>query len=523
MKLITSLFLSMILIATVTYSQHKNVTVFPQSTRPNEPAIAIDINNPQLMVAGSNLNLVAYSRNAGKTWKYKRLTSSYGVWGDPMLLVDTNSNFYFFHLSQYPGPKWLDRIVCQKSLDMGKTWNDGSFTELDGKMHDKEWAVVDRRTNIIYMTWTVFDKYQGGAKDSSNILFTKSTDNGTTWSKPMRINDRGGDCKDDDNTVEGAVPAIGPNGEIYVVWSGHNNLYFDKSTDGGNTWLKNDMIIAKQYGGWKYDIPGLDRCNGLPIIDCDLSKGEHNGTLYINYSDQKFGLNDTDVWLLKSTDGGETWSKRIRVNDDKAGKQQFLNWFTIDQTNGYLYFVFYDRRNHPDKMTDVYMAVSKDGGKTFDNFKISEEAFAPTKSAFFGDYTNIAATNGTIRPIWSRMDTGRTTILTALIIPDSIGVSVEEESPIYTDFDPVLYQNYPNPFSGRTYVSFKLRESSLVSLFLYNSRGQEVASILNNKQYPAGKFVETINGRKLNLKSGVYYYVLCTNSSTITRKMIIME
>jgi hypothetical protein len=524
MRFVVSFWVFIYLFSSVAFSQHQNVRIFPDSLRPNEPSIAMNLKNPQFMVAGCNLHWVAYTYDGGKTWQQDKLTSSYIVWGDPVVISDTNSDFYYLHLSQRPGPKWLDRIVCQKSTDTGKTWNNGSFTEVDGKQHDKEWAIVDSKTNTIYMTWTAFDKYASrDPKDSTHILFSKSEDGGETWSKPLGIDDRGGDCIDSDSTVEGAVPTVGPDGDVYVVWSGHEKIYFDKSTDGGETWLKHDKIIANQYGGWNYTIPGIYRCNGLPAIACDLSGSDYRGTIYINYTDQKYGVNDTDVWLLKSTDGGETWSKPIRVNDDEHGNQQFLTWMALDQTNGFLYFVFYDRRNHPDLMTDVYMAVSKDGGETFENYKISEKPFAPNKNVFFGDYNNIVAHNGTIRPIWTRMDTSRTAILTALIVPDSIGVSTEEQPSIYTDFDPVLYQNYPNPFSDRTYVSFRLWQPSIVCLSLYNSKGQIAGKIINNKKYSEGKYVETIDGMKLNLQSGVYYYVLRTGRKIIAKKMLIIE
>ena len=62
-------------------------------------------------------------------------------------------------------------------------------------------------------------------------------------------------------------------------------------------------------GGWDYDIPGINRCNGLPITVCDLSGGSNHGTIYINWTDQRNGTDDTDVWLAKSTDGGDTWTE----------------------------------------------------------------------------------------------------------------------------------------------------------------------------------------------------------------------
>lgn len=88
------------------------------------------------------------------------------------------------------------------------------------------------------------------------------------------------------------------------------------------------------------------RANGLPITYCDHSGRPYNGTIYINWSDQRNGPSDTDIWLVKSTDGGATWSQPARVNNDPPGKQQFFTWMTIDQVTGYLWFVFYDRRAH---------------------------------------------------------------------------------------------------------------------------------------------------------------------------------
>jgi hypothetical protein len=61
------------------------------------------------------------------------------------------------------------------------------------------------------------------------------------------------------------------------------------------------------------------------------------------------------------------------------------------------------------------MAVSKDGGATFTETKLSKTPFTPTKSVFFGDYLNIAAVNGVVRPIWPRMDDGHITLWVALI------------------------------------------------------------------------------------------------------------
>jgi hypothetical protein len=380
-----------------------------------EPSICVNPKNTDEVIAGTVMNDYYYSTDGGETWKSKSIKSKYGVNGDPCMIIDTLGRYFYFHLSNIKGEHLVGGMVGQYSKKIqGKCWKHG-HTEANGKYHDKQWVVVDPRTNHLYMTWTQFDAYASARKgDFSNIMFSK-TEDGKTWSKPVDISTIPGNCLDDDRTAEGAVPAIGPNGEIYVVWARNDSLWFNFSLDDGKTWLKQERYIMDQPNGWVIDIPGIYRCNGLPVTCCDLSNSAHRGTIYVNWGDQKNGADDTDIWLMKSKDGGETWSERIRVNNDEAGNQQFLSWMTIDQSNGYLYWVFYDRRGLKGLETDVYLAISKDGGETIENYKISEKPFYPSKKIFFGDYTNISAHNGVIRPIWTRLHNGRISAWVALI------------------------------------------------------------------------------------------------------------
>ncbi len=390
---------------------------------PCEPSIAINPRNVKNIVAGAVLNRVYFSNDGGKNWKADELQSSLGVFGDPVVVADWNNGFYYAHLSDPEKKGWasdkiLDRIVIQKSSDGGKSWSDGSFCgNRHPKDQDKHWLVSDPKTDELLCTWTEFDKYnsENKEKDHSRILFSKSTDSGKSWSDAVAINQFEGDCLDDDFTTEGATPAFGPNGEIYCAWAFDNKIWFDKSLDGGKTWLEKDILAAEQPGGWAFDIPGVSRCNGMPILVCDLSNSPNRGTLYLNWGDLKNGVDDADIWLSKSTDGGKNWSKPLRVNDDKPGKQQFLPWLAVDQTSGFLYCVFYDRRNFDDKKTDVYVAVSRDGGASFENLKISDSPFDPTQGVFFGDYNNISAHAGVVRPIWTRLENGKLSIWTALM------------------------------------------------------------------------------------------------------------
>lgn len=402
-------------------SPFKNVQIPPVNSKyafnECEPSIAINPSNTNEIAAGSVLKGYHYSVDGGLTWTSKKMSSTYGVYGDPVLQFDQLGRLYYFHLSDYSKGTHLDRIVCQTSNTISGKFTSGTFPAPNGtKVQDKHWVVIDPKTNVLYMTWTQFDAYDSAdPKDTSIIVFSKSLDRGKSWTTPKRISKFGGDCLDGDNTVEGAVPALGPNGEIYVTWTGPRGLMFQKSLDGGKTWLSEEKHLSKQVGGWDLQIPGFFRANGLPFLMSDMSNGPNRGNLYLNWCDQRNGDDNTDVWLLKSTDGGQSWSEPIKVNQDQTKTHQFLTTMGIDQTNGNLHFVYYDRRKYKGNSTDVVWATSTDGGTSFKEETISEKPFTPDKKVFFGDYLGVSAINGRVRPIWPRMDEGKITLWTAII------------------------------------------------------------------------------------------------------------
>ena len=512
-----------LLFAVNVFSQHTNVLVGNQND-PNEPSICINPKNPQQMVAGANIQNVYYSDDSGASWTQTPVTCPWGIWGDPVIGTDTTGAFFFLHLSNPPQPgNWIDRIIAQKSTNGGQTWSPGSYMGLNGdKAQDKHWIATDWKSNALYVTWTQFDQYgSSAAADSSVILFAKSTNGGASWSPAQRINRLAGDCVDSDYTAEGAVPAVGPAGEVYVAWANRNQIWFDRSLDGGTTWLAQDILVGDQPGGWDYAVPGIYRANGLPVTVCDTSGGAHHGTIYINWSDQRNGEHNTDIWLSKSTDGGITWSAPIRVNDDATERQQFFTWMTVDQKTGWLWFVFYDRRHYADLRTDVYMAVSKDGGATFQNFKVSESPFIPQEGYFFGDYTNISAWNNIVRPIWTRLHNGNLSVWTALVQPDAL-VPAQEATP---DNEPLfsVENPYPNPAAAVSGFSFKLRKNALVSLSIVDMQGGVRARLIDREQRGPGKYLEKIEARQSGIPAGTYFLVLDVDGQTAKRKVVFLE
>lgn len=417
-KLFLVLILYSLLVACKSQKEYFEKVVIPRPATASyemaqvEPSIYINPSNPAEIIAGTVMDDYYYSLDSGKTWVSETIDCEFGVNGDPVMHIDKKGRYYYIHLSRKED-KIMDRIVCQYKDDISGDW-ETSFTKPDGKIHDKPWITECPKTGNLYMSWTRFDEYKSNdPADSSFIFFSKSTDRGENWSTPIRISKHGGDCLDGNNTVEGAVPAVDNEGNVFVVWTGPHGTRMNFSQDKGNTWWEEEILIDKHHG-WSYDVPGLFRCNGLPIVKVDNSKGENHGRVYVNWTDQRNGEDDTDVFLIFSDDKGKTWSQVKKVNQDKEPAHQFFTWFDIDN-DGDLYFVYYDRRKLENNETNVVLAHSADGAQSFDEYYLSTTNFIPEKDYFFGDYTNISVHNGMIRPIWPEMNKGKISLFTSLV------------------------------------------------------------------------------------------------------------
>lgn len=372
---------------------------------PEEVSIAISPANPAIMVAGSNLNRVYTSSDSGRTWKNRELKSRYSVYGDPCVVAGGANRFYYFHLSNYRKGSWIDRIVCQRSDNGGKTWNKGTFTGLNGtKNQDKHWVFVlpGKKRDTLYVAWTQFDRYESTAPgDSSCILFSYSYDNGKTFSKPETLSFFKGNCLDGDATVEGAVPAVHPDGTLLVAWAGPKGLVFNRSDDHGLHFRPREQVICEMPGGWDIKVEGLFRANGLPVLVCDRSDSPYRGRFYACWAEDRTNDGNPDIWLSFSDNKGEKWSTPSKINGDKTRAPQFMPWIYVSKETGRIYALYYDRREDENaRLTAVWMAWSDDGGLSFKEKKVSQESFSPDPKLFFGDYLNITGCKGLVRPIW---------------------------------------------------------------------------------------------------------------------------
>jgi hypothetical protein len=262
---------------------------------------------------------------------------------------------------------------------------------------DKEYIAVDNTGGAydgnVYVTWTRFP-----LADYTRIMFSRSTNGGITYSTPVQISNS-------TQSYQGSVPAVGPNGEIYVAWYHAEKIEVDRSTDGGITW-GNDVVVDN-ITSIPDPLPGAwFRVNSFPTIAVDRSGGAGNGNVYVAWADGQGVGSGPDILFSRSTNGGAAWSPPLRVSDDTNQQHQWFPWMSVDPA-GNIDIVFYDRRDAPGSIQfHTYRARSIDAGLSFGpNERVSDEISVATNDGFsgyfIGDYNGLCATADAVHPYWT--------------------------------------------------------------------------------------------------------------------------
>jgi hypothetical protein len=300
------------------------------------------------------------------------------------------------------GTSWTS-VVCGTAASGGWNLLDKNHMWIDN-------SPISPYEGNVYSAWTPF----GGANDSQ-IEIVHTTNGGLTYSSQMSISN----AVNAGSHNQGVNIQTGPNGEVYAVWSVYDSwpsdekaIGFAKSTNGGVSFQPAVRIINNTRGIRTSGVGKNMRVNSFPVMALDISGGSYNGNIYVVWTNIGVpGVNtgsDADVYLIKSTNGGSTWSSPTKVNQDPSGlgKKHYFPWITCDPETGGLSVIWYDDRNVGSSQVEVWCANSFDGGDTWEDFKVSDIAFTPAPipglaSSYMGDYLGIAARGGKVYPVWT--------------------------------------------------------------------------------------------------------------------------
>jgi hypothetical protein len=270
-----------------------------------------------------------------------------------------------------------------------------------GNFSDKPWMEVDLNapaaspcSGNVYVADTNFHGQQG----SSPVVFTRSTDGGTTWSPPRTIS-TGGQGGASHN--QGADIAIAPNGAIYVAFEavssqGVATINLVKSTDCGSHWSQPvvvNTIASPQAPGVAFRTPTF------AFLATDST---NSNLVYAAY--QNLVAGDYDIYAQRSTNGGATWSTPVQVNTDVSPARHQI-FPTIEVSNHALHVAWYDFRNSvtpSNEALDVYYSCTGCNGLSWPSFDAPERVtnvshngncrmFGGGTVAFHGDYNELDA------------------------------------------------------------------------------------------------------------------------------------
>ncbi|RMH79675.1 MAG: exo-alpha-sialidase, partial [Calditrichaeota bacterium] len=352
-----------------------------------------------------------FTTDGGLTWGGSFQGTGGSNSGDPAAAINLSGQ-YFVNFIASGGGQGIAR-----STDEGNTWQ--AFTVATSSGTDKNHMWVDNSPTSPY-AGNLYVAYTDFNDPGANIYISRSTDNGATWSSPQNISS----AINAGSHNQGVNIQTGPNGEVYVTWAVYdswpadeNALGFAVSTDGGATWSTATRIIPDIRGIRNTGTSKNHRVNSFPSMAVDITGGARNGWIYIVWPNVGVpGTNqgpDIDVYMIRSSDGGATWSSPIRVNQDPSGqgKEHYFSWITCDPETGALSVIFYDDRNVASTQCETFVANSIDGGNTWEDFKVSDVAFTPSPipglaGGYFGDYLGISARGSKVYPVWTDNRTG---------------------------------------------------------------------------------------------------------------------
>lgn len=406
----------------VASAQFVNTILSTADVNEHSPSVAVNRRDPNNIIVATAGGGLYRTVNGGSNWEKGQFSAQLPNYGPNVLVAERKGDLYDFHLSGEN--EKMDRIVCQMSKDNGRTWTIVGGT--GAQEGDLRRPAVGRnvKSGEFVLLWTQFDRFESPDESHKSRIMLAQSKDGKKWSDPLRVSQEG-DCSNDDRTPQGGSAVISRDGYMVSTWAFDQKLYLDRSFDKGKTWLSNDIEATNQPGGCVLDIPGFKSTNALPTLIMDNSSDRYAGSLYLVWADQKNGEDDTDIWFSRSVNYGDSWTPPARINDGEKGSHQFMPAAVLDQSTGSLYVVYYDRRDHDDNQTDVYMAYSLDRGATFTNVKLSESPFQPDPSATATEFTAVDASGGIIVPAWTIMGEGGSKVVVTVIRDSQLKAQTE--------------------------------------------------------------------------------------------------
>ena len=353
----------------------------------------------------------SYSTNGGSTWtdlNARPFCSGHGTgFGDPVVVFDAlHSKWIAVFLASGCGGQG---IGVWTSTD-GITWPAGPCAHSGGS-DDRESGWVDNNPSSpfygrAYISWNNF-AVSGGA-----LQVIWSNDGGATWTAPVTVVN---------SFVRDVQVTTGPDGHVFIASMdegggglGTRTNIVRISTNGGSNWSSVTMgpgfpgpgvglCSSNSYFATMYNSPGtLWRHMGWG----DIGVGPNNVVHYA-YASHGTGSDKGDIYYVRSTDNGATWSAPLRLDGDGGARGQWQPSLAVTPA-GDVFVSWYDQRNTANNDLQRFGRLSTDNGATWQAPAAVSDTISPLplqpdpniQSCYTGDYDRSFGVNGTIHTTW---------------------------------------------------------------------------------------------------------------------------
>lgn len=440
----------------LTYHTHSNSTIATDGT-----FIAIGFDDDTGLTGG-----YAISSDGGKTFSQGAVPEPVlaSNVGDGVVAFAPNGTLFYTSLAT----EETTSVEVASSTDHGKTFSTPAIisgtSTTTFEIEDTPTIAADQGAaspfkGNVYVAWDSVNS------KGDSIRVSRTTDGGATFQAPVALpappKPPSGSFLE---FLDAPSIATGPNGELYVFYyaayfgSLGSQILESKSTDGGATF--GPATVAASF--FTQESTLSEGVQGLPVYTggqfgvassgFPQAAADKNGNVGVVFEATNLssltGLDPSNIFFARSSDGGATFSTPLQLNDDGGTTTQWRPSIAVT-SSGVFGVKWFDRRSDPahDSMTDVYMAVSTNGGATFSkNFRVTDtnwlfgEEDAPVSNDFHGTYDTMTALGENFLCSWSDERSGKSDVYFTQV-PASVNTSA-------ADFSLVPEQLYTSVVAG---------------------------------------------------------------------------
>jgi hypothetical protein len=413
-----------------------NVRTSGAQTGPrSESDIRINYWNPSKIIAASNniggsgMQGQYYSSDGGVTWGQTTLPLASGdaFHSDPTVDWSSDGTAWSTTMGINSATTVL-KVQSYKSTNGGATWVfdgtiSGTQTNTDKQMQWIDHSASSPYANNNYVIW----------HNGNPAFMNRRTSTG--WGTPIQVSGA-----ETTGTAIGADVKTNSAGDVFGFYpdTGSRGIYVVKSVNGGASYSAPVKIVTT-YDSYDIGVPAFSSRRILVYVSGAAYRNGTTNNVYALWTDlsgdtgctaatSEPGTSTTSscktrIWFSRSTDGGATWSARVKINNQSGLNDQFNPFLAIDETNGNLGAIYYDTvADAGRKKVDVYYQMSTDGGATWQpavkvTTAMTDETITGADSGNqFGDYNSLSGYGNAFFPSWTdRRNAAKEEIWTAKI------------------------------------------------------------------------------------------------------------